>query len=653
MRNPLSATPFLFLLLPLLVGILLQYYFRIDTWSIAFLSIGGLAILLSFLIKSKALLFQSLIFSLGTSFVVIGIGIASTDWRMQQSEFTYSQDACIYKGVILDIPQEKPNSMAYKVKLTHDDKQIVCYLSKESYKFSPGDIFLFESTIQPFRNAGNPDDFDYAQYMFNQGFSGSTYIAPNHFQILNETDTSLKVVALRCRMHVLGFYQSLGFDSTEYSILSALTLGYQDALSDDMKQAFRTTGTVHVLSVSGLHVGIIYVMISFLLGLLNRFPKLYWLRPIIIIVLLWVYAFITGLPPSVIRASAMLTVFCVSEILRRKSFSTHGLYIAAFFMLVINPLSFFDIGFQLSFISVLSILYLQPRLVACWKVKNRYLRYVWQMMALSLVAQLATFPLCLYYFGTFPTYFFITNLVIVPIVSFITYAFGGIILAKLLSLCLPTLASYFYFLPVLILQFLVKIMTVLIEFFASLPFSLIQDVNFSFVDLILLSIFILGMIFFQIQRKAHALIIALTSLLIILVVHSYGNLSLKENRLIVYNRYNYSQIEWNVGSDKFSLTTDNIGDWKQIRLNNTKLIIISTDKWIGKEVDEKYEVDYLILTNEKTLSLNSLTQIIIPSNVVLDASLSAITRRRLQKECRLMGIPCYDVAEKGALSIIF
>lgn len=641
------------MLLPLIAGILLQYYLDLNDWSITFLVIGGCSILLSFFVPKVKYLASNTIFGGGMVLAVIGISAISTDFKMQQSEFAFSSEAHIYEGVVLDIPQEKPNSVAYKVRLKDDGKNIVCYFSKDAIKLMPGDIFLFKSVIQPFRNAGNPDDFDYVQYMFNQGFSGSTYIAPNHVKVLDETDSSLKIIALRCRMHILDFYRSLGFSEAEYSILSALTLGYQDALSDDIKQAFRTTGTVHVLSVSGLHVGIIYAMISFLLSFLKRFPKLYWLKPSLIIFLLWVYAFITGLPPSVIRASAMLTVFCVSEILRRRSFSINGLYIAAFFMLLINPLSFFDIGFQLSFLSVLSILYLHPRLVVSWKIKNKYLRYLWQMIALSLVAQLATFPLCLYYFGTFPTYFFIANLVIVPLVTFITYAFGGIIFAKLLSLLAPSLSYFFYYLPVLILQSLVKLMTLFLETFEHLPFSLVQDVNFSFSDLLFLSVFILGIIFFLVHRQAKSLIVALASLLIIFTMHTYDNITEKEDRLIIYNKHNATEIKWNIGHIDYVLRGDDITEYQQINLDPVRLLIVAKGTPNTKIYHEKYKVDYLMLVKDNSFSLYSLTQAICPRQIILDASLSARTRRRLQKECAKINIPCYDVVQNGALSIIF
>jgi competence protein ComEC len=523
MKNPFSKVLFLFFLIPLIGGILWQYYLKIEYSGIAFFLTGLIAMLFSYLIPEDRQFRWRWLFGAGVCLFLISVGIVSTTLRQQKSEFEYSDKVQIYTGIVTDTPQEKKKTIAYKVYLPDEDKLIVCYFQRDTLdnnRLQPGDIFSFQGKIQPFQNVG---DFDYTRYMYNQGFVGSAYVSLHLWQTTAEVSSSLKYTALRCRHHIMDFYKSLGFNDTEYSILSALTLGYQNDLTDDIKQGFRTTGTVHVLSVSGLHVGIIYLMISFLLGFIRRGTNVYWLKPLLIIVLLWVYAFITGLPPSVIRASGMLTVFCVSDIFGRKSFSLHALYIAGFFILLISPFSIFDIGFQLSFMSVLSILYLLPKVSGLLKTENKYLRNIRQMFALSIVAQVATFPLCLYYFGTFPTYFFVTNLLIVPLVTLITYTVGGIGPAKLLSMIMPDLSAYFYYLPVRILQGLVRLMTSIIRFFENLPFALIDNVEISFADMLLIYTLITGLLVFFIYKKPKGLMLGLLSIFLFLVIHIHYN----------------------------------------------------------------------------------------------------------------------------------
>ncbi|MDR1092134.1 MAG: competence protein ComEC family protein [Prevotella sp.] len=652
MKNPLSKVPFLFLLIPLIAGILVRYFFQIQYLIIALLPAGATAMLISYLIPKDKQFNWRWLFGAGVILCLSGIGMATTFIKQGKSEYTFSGDTKIYLGVVADTPQEKPKSTAYRVYLPQEEKQIVCYFQRDSLckdKLLPGDEFLFQAKIQPFRNMGNPDDFDYVRYMYNQGFSGSAYVTSDSWKTTGKISSSLKYKALRCRQQIMDFYKSLGFNETEYTILSALTLGYQDELTEELKQGFRTTGTVHVLSVSGLHVGIIYMMMSFLLGFIRKGSKYYRLKPVIIIILLWSYAFITGLPPSVLRAGGMLTVFCMAEISGKKSYSMHALFIAAFFMLLISPFSLFDIGFQLSFISVLAILYLHPKVLPLLKTKNKYAKYIWQMFTLSLVAQLATFPVCLYYFGTFPTYFFVTNLLIVPLVTFITYSVGGIIVAKGVSLIVSGWSDYLFYLPVKALHMLVHAMTSIIRFFENLPFASIDNVKISLSDLTLIFTIIVGILIFMIYKKTKALSISLTAILLLFTSHIYMNLNEKTDGLVVYNRRQSSEIKFHGEIVK----SEDIDKYKAITFNDKKILILSANLWYNKDSDIKLNINHLILTRDNSLSLYSLNQHLTIKNVIIEGSLSANARKRISKECQKLGIPCHDVVENGAYSLKF
>lgn len=657
MKNPFSKTPFLFLLISLVLGILLQYYSENENISIAFISLGVIAILFSYFVPGREQFRWRWLFGAGAFSFVVGIGIISTSFRQTKSEYTFTDDVRTYQGIVINSPQEKPRTIAYKVYLPQEDKNIVCYFQKDSLLYNtlnPGDEFLFNGKIQPFKNLGNPDDFDYVRYMYNQGFVGSTYISAQDWMLAGKSNSSLFFVALNIRQQLLDFYKSLGFNDTEYSILSALTLGYQDSLSDDLLQGFRTTGTVHVLSVSGLHVGIIYLLISFLLGFIRKGTRYYWLKPLLIIVLLWGYAFVTGLPVSVVRASLMLTVFCIAEIVGKKHHSMNTLFIAAFLILLYNPFSLLDISFQLSFMSVLAILYLHPKLAGAFTIKNKIASSIWKLFALSLVAQLATFPICLYYFGTFPTYFFLANLLIVPLVSLITYAMFAIVFSKLFSLLLPDLEYYFFYLPVKILQFIVHLMTSTIHFFEGLPFALIEDVKISFADLVLVFTIIISILIFLIYKKTKALLLAMSVVCLLFVVHLYENLEVKPDNIIVYNRPYTTEIRWTEDKREYMLKTKDLtDDPKLIELKNNRILVLSSDIYRGKRTEAPLRINYLVLVKDNSFSLYSLAQLMSFDCIILDASLSRYTRSRLTKECQKLKITYHDVVESGAFSMNF
>nr|WP_255489729.1 ComEC/Rec2 family competence protein [Dysgonomonas sp. 25] len=489
------------MLIPLAAGILVQYYFSIEGAAIPLFFLGGGLMLLSYLIAPSKQYALRWLFGAGLFLFVAATGMWSTHNRQSESKAIAVTSRTIYKGVVMDIPQDKPKSVAYKTYLPDYGKKVVCYfqLNREQEKLQPGDVFLFEASIRPFSNM--PDSgFDYVGYMYDQGYAGSAYIPIGSWVATSETDYSLHAIAQRFRQRILDFYRSLGFDESEFALLAALTVGYQDALSDDLKQSFRATGTVHVLAVSGLHVGIIYLMIAFSLGFIPRTSRFYRLRPALIILLLWVYAFICGLSPSVTRASLMLSVLCIAELVNRRSYSIHALYIAAFFILLHNPFSLFQVSFQLSFASVLGILYLHPKLAHLFNSKNKAVRYLWNAFTLSCVAQLATFPLCLYYFGTFPTYFFITNLLVVPLATLIIYSFALIMLSKGISALFPTLSDYAFAVPVKLVQFLLRLLTECVRFFEGLPLAQISDIEISLWQMFIIVLGILIILLFC-ERK--------------------------------------------------------------------------------------------------------------------------------------------------------
>lgn len=657
MNNPISKTPFLFLLIPLVLGIVVQYYGVNIIWSIIVALLGSSIILFSFFIKREKQYRFRWIFGIGTFLLFIAFGGGTTYFKQQSLEYTLSDSIQTYVGYVTETPQEKPRSVAHKIYLENEDINVVCYLQKDStmLPLEVGDEIIFLSQLQGFKNAGNPDDFDYERYMYNQGFVASTYLTSASWIKTGESHNSLKIFALKIRQKIMTFYESLGFEGDDLAILSALTLGYQDTLSDDLKQGFRTTGTVHILSVSGLHVGIIFGIMSFILSFIPRSSRFYRARPISIILLLWIYAFVTGLPPSVIRASAMLTVFCVADLLGgRKHSSLNGLYIAAFCMLFYNPFWIFDIGFQLSFISVLSILVLHQKMRGMVFCPNRLLSNIWNLFCLSIVAQLATFPLCLYYFGTFPTYFFVANLIIVPLVSFITYGIGFIVIAFGISVVMPTYSEIVYWLPVNGVRLLVKGMNIIVEFMERLPFALIENVTLSFAQLILMILIIILLLYACMKYNSKALIASLVLMSCFIILILKKDFEKNDNQLIVYNRNGYIDIRICIDGRFYSLDSLVSNSMNPvIELGDKRVLILNSQFDNLLETNKQYAVDCAIIVGDINNLFSSIEERYNMSILILDSSLKADARSHLTKECENRNIPIHDVTKKGAFSIIF
>lgn len=651
--SPLSKTPFLFLLVSLALGIILQYIIDIKLLSMIFIPLGIFIMLFSFLPSAHEFELRWT-FGAGVFFSLVGVGIWGVSIAEKQYDIDFTGESRIYRGIIESLPQDKPYTQAYRVQLADENKYIMSYFSYDALPdpLHPGDEFLFLGEIQPFRNAGNPDDFDYARYMYDKGYSGFVFIRTDKWLLTGRRVYNIYTYAERCREYVLDQYKSFRLKDNEYAILAALTLGYQDALSDDLKESFKNTGTAHVLSVSGLHVGIIYMAIGFLFGFLPKRSRLYWIRLALIFIILVLYAFITGLSPAVVRAVIMLSMVCFAQLFRRKGFSFNTLFIAGFIMLLINPLTLFDVGFQLSFSAVFAILYLYPKFISVFAINNELLRGVWQLFSVSLAAQVGTFPLCLYYFGTFPVYFFVANMLIVPLSSFVLYSGLIILIIKLLVWLLPFF-EFLYHIPVFLLQSSVKVMTWFMNFIEDLPHAMIEGISISLGQLLLIYCFIISLVVFFVYKKKRAFIIALITLFSFLCIEIYMIWSANSsNELIVYNRKDKMEIKYKTYCYD-QIRDDNEVGYILLNVGAKKLLILNRNGWINKIAASKIELDYLLLAGDNTYSVYSLSELFVMNQLILDVSLSDKTRKRLVNESQKLGIPCYDMTQKGAYRTIF
>ena len=314
--------------------------------------------------------------------------------------------------------------------------------------------------------------FNYEQWMRVHGFAARTFILPRSWQISANHDVSLprllrlrlKATLLRERLLALSG-PSQPYDQ-RYAVIAAMTLGDKTWLSKQTHDNFNISGGAHVLALSGLHLGIIYAMLSLLFPLAGRRK---WLKQAFVLVAIWAYTFMAGMGTSVTRAAVMLSVLSVGAVLGRGKASLNTLSLAVIVMLMVSPLSLWDVGFQLSFTAVLGILLFYPFLSGIIFIKQKLLRMIWNMAAVSLAAQLTTAPLVMYYFGRFPCYFLFTNMVAVPAATVIVY--GAVI--WLFTMPLPVIGK-------MVASTLLAVaggMNYLLMLIASLPGASIENIN--------------------------------------------------------------------------------------------------------------------------------------------------------------------------------
>lgn len=668
MEKTFQNIPFLRITIALTIGIIAGTYF---TFSVKYgLIILALTLTVLFILNANYKYTFNRYFGPAINIFFIFIGIFVTQAFNQKP-------ALIEKGTfvatILETPLEKPNSWKTFAKIEaafhsdsifQTDETVIVYFEKGDVlnELKAGDVILFENTPQPIENKNNPYEFDYKKYLEQKRIYRQVYLSSENWEKTNVKNLMLVCRAELMRESLLQIYRKQALDENEFEILSALTLGYKRELDPETKRVFSASGASHVLAVSGLHVGIVFWVITIFFGFMKKYKTGRFFFTITAVLILWFYAFLTGLSPSVMRASAMFSIFVIGENMNRNSNIYNSLSASAFFLLLLNPNNLYDIGFQLSYAAVFGIVYLQPKIEKTVKVKNKFIRFFWTLVTVSFAAQIATFPLTTYYFGQFPAYFLITNIFVIPAVmllipmGILTLLFSKIyIISNILAFCINQL---------------IKLTYSLLSMIDQLP-SAVIEIQINHYQLF----FILGIVssafIFLKNQKIYYLKIGLISVLLLSLSNILININrLNYSELIVYNTPKKLAIHLIHGRNNFIITEETLkpdelsyfpgtATCRKLRLNKP-VFLTSADEYNDENL--MFKGDFAIFQG-KTISLSKNISnfgdiklpdfIINPENITLkpdesEKASTIITNKRYFSEIITTSLQIHNTSLKGA-----
>ncbi|MEI8274270.1 MAG: ComEC/Rec2 family competence protein, partial [Paludibacter sp.] len=535
----LQRTPFFRLLLPFMLGIIVYRFVEFQSWGLwALVAFSLVLVILSFVIRIPKRLFQfRWLFGCGIFLFMFSLAYLLSYENEKSTAFDQLHKKGIYQLEIVSAPVEKAKSYMCKAdvlqfynsgwKPAHGQAILYFKKDKAASQLLFGDRLMVETEFASPEKPLNPDAFDYDTYLKRQGIGATSYISSGSWQITGHSNAfSIRREADKWRNYLLDIYRKFNIQGDEFAVLAALTLGYTDDLQPDLRASYSATGAMHILSVSGMHVGVIYVVIAFLLSFLDKSQKKKILKSIIIILFLWAYAFVSGMSAAVIRAALMFSFVAFAYCLERKSQIYNTIFMSALLMLVYNPNFLYDVGFQLSYSAVLSIIFFQPIIDKLYKPTNKISRFTWEMFSVSIAAQLGTTPFTLYYFQQFPNYFLLTNFIAIPLSSLVIYLAIGLLIVS----WIPYLSAVMGF----VLKWSVWLLNYVIVTIQNLPHSVWHislDVKQTF--FFFLAIFCLSAYFFS--RKFAPLFVGLTALLITCLLNIQTNYeTLTSKRIIVY-----------------------------------------------------------------------------------------------------------------------
>jgi competence protein ComEC len=472
--------PFVRLLLPLIAGILV---FRVislppgmQVWPFT-LGCFVLLVFLILLLKKQSFRFRWLFgLVLSTFLILLGFLLSlagnQLDYSSHFSRFN-KESKIVYSAYLTDPPAERQNSYKFTLRVNRvsvngkfypANGRMIAYAQKDSLVASLdyGTEILFSEMPQKVKAPANPGEFDYARYLSIKNVFHQVYLGKANFTLTGRQEGNfLKAIALKARNRLLETIQQYGITGREFAVIAALLIGYDDLLDATQRKEYSGAGVVHILCVSGLHVGVIFLLADNLLFFLRKRKKARWLRPLLIILIIWGFAMITGLAPSVMRASLMFSLITIGKSMKRKSHTYNTLAASAFILLLFNPGMLYDLGFQLSYAAVAGIVTFQPLIRQIYIPGNKIAGYIWDLTCVSIAAQLATAPISIYYFHQFPSYFLLANLIAIPLAGMLIYT--GVVFVFL------SFIPLFGKIIAIILVFQIKFLNASVSFIENLP----------------------------------------------------------------------------------------------------------------------------------------------------------------------------------------
>lgn len=655
---------------------------------------GTLAITLSFALSLLALLFGLLrsapkwLFGIGASLFMLSAGLFVEECKEAEMAPQWSSEKQEYTALLIEEPVVKGTVVKALARLSgpavagcREKGTVYLYFprSVEAEPLRAGSKVSFKGKVLPFVNAGNPAEFDSEKYYYIKGVTGLCHVGRNEWHYDGEGVLSLTSRASRARSWVVEMYKGLSFEGDALALLSALTIGERSDFPRELKEKYSAAGASHVLALSGMHLGVFYMILTVLVPLWSR--KRLWVaaREGAIVLLVWAFAFVAGLSPSVVRAAVLFTLISLGRCLRQDASGVSSLSFAAIAMLLVSPHLLFDVSFQLSFAAVFSILLLAPPLQRFFRLEERPAawRYIGNLLILSLVAQAGTLPLVWYYFGMFPVYFLLTNIAVVPL-AFV-----------LMSLAVPVWAFAAIPFLQLPLAFLLKctvwLMNAYVGAIALLPGATLALPPASAMGASLLAL-LLALLSFGLAKKAVWLVsfsaccMACSLLMLLLppkdgfsgrylIIYSNSKNPLlhavpgaPENYLVstvpqLDAEYEYASSpfikregllppKWVSGT--FSDASLSLCDGL-LQFDGISVRLVDNENW--RENIYVLPADVVILCRGFLGPVEELVEAYPSACLVLDASLYSHSRQRIVRECAALGIKPVDISRTGAMMV--
>jgi len=649
----------------LVAGLLIGYYFP-TSWKflLGIVLMGLLFFSVAYFLainKSKQKVYVALI----TYAITIGVGMLLITFHTEQNQLNhYSNFLNVSSSDEIKIriyKRLKSNSFYHKFLArvnTANSKNVSGILLVNvdtTSQLKIDDVLYVNTELHEIKKPLNPHQFNFKEYMYTQQIYHQAFLNKKNTLKL-KPQKSLYGIARTIRGRINKTLKEYLISEENLSVVNALLLGQRQGISKDTYKSFTKSGAVHILAISGLHIGLLMLLLGFLFKPLSYFKMGKKLIPVVIIVLLWAYAFITGMSASVMRAVTMFSLVTVAMYSNRVTNTYNTLVISAFLLLLFNPFYVFDIGFQLSYSAVFAIIWIKPLFDKLWKPKYYITRKFWDVLTVTLAAQFGILPLSLFYFHQFPGLFFISNIVIIPLLGILL----GVGIFTLLF-------AYFGWIPTLLFEFFEICISALInfvQFISSKEAFVITNISFNSLNLISWYIFIIGLVLLWKSYSYKRLVFVLSSVVCLQFAYLYNKQRTQTSSFVVFNQYKTTLIAHKNGSKlnyasknlRYLQNLDNyiinefINTTQHDSLQNVYMfkgrkILVVDDQAIYKS---SFKPDVVVLTASPKINLARLITALEPELIVVDNNNYKSYVERWKNTCLQKEVNFYNIREQGA-----
>lgn len=667
-----SGFVFIRLSLYLLAGILLGFCFSADLHLSLVITTSCLLLFFIAYYRSSKLIFLDIFFGIVTFLLVASLGFTAVQLRQPENINSHYTNFDIEAGHILkaEVSEElKPNqlnsryiiearSVLKKEEFQQVSGKILLSIKKninEPNSLKPGDILLLPFTTERVKLPANPFMFSYRDYL--EGLKIHRQLQINHSEVeVISFNNSLHSYSRSLRTNLIDSVREYDFSRNELAVFQALILGQRSDLNDKLYKDYAAAGAVHILAISGLHIGILLLMLNWLLKPLKRFKAGKWLSLLLCIALLWGFAVLTGLQPSVVRAVTMFSFLAVGLNLKRKTGAFNSLALSFFFLLLIDPYYILQVGFQLSYLAVFSILLIQPKVYQLVNIDNKVFDYFWKLSSVSIAAQIGVLPLSIYYFHQFPGLFLLTNLFILP--------FLGVLL---ISGILVLILAYVGWLPDLLVWLFNKLLSIMnwvVTEIASIKPFVFSNIDFSIFQTIALYLLLAGVMLLWQKTNIRNIIAFALGIIILQLSFIANKFSNPSAEIVIMHRYKESLITFKNNKNLVVATNtseapeliDYIRERKIEKLEKTQLevfymtpqglLYIQSDSVNLPELEVHPEI--LLLRNSPKVNFDRLLMNSQPKQIIADGSNYPYLVEKWKASASNKKIPFHATAKKGA-----